>query len=173
MNSTVLQNAFWKSRCQNYDIILPNIHLNSGCELDLLCLKKSGYIEEVEIKISIADFKADFNKTVGVKKRPETDNHRFPYHVKIETRGKHDALIDGQLIQNYFSFLIPHEMRDKIEVPGYAGLYILGHAGWGIETIKRPKLLHREKVSDAFLLKKTKAITWRYWRKSTVLSTAR
>lgn len=42
-------------------IVVPNVLLNSY-EADFITITKSDYLIEVEIKISISDFRADFKK---------------------------------------------------------------------------------------------------------------
>ena len=50
-------------------IIVPNCYINFGTsadhECDLIIIKRSGYAEEIEIKMSKADLKADFKKKHG------------------------------------------------------------------------------------------------------------
>jgi len=47
-------------------IIVPNYYINFGTsidhECDLIIIKRSGYAEEIEIKMSKSDFMADFKK---------------------------------------------------------------------------------------------------------------
>lgn len=50
------------------DIILPNFFVGLW-EMDLCVLKPSGYFTEYEIKISRADYKADFDKAFFSKKQ--------------------------------------------------------------------------------------------------------
>ncbi len=49
------------------NVVVPNVHGESSVlaifhECDMLVMSKSGYLTEIEIKRSFADFKADFNK---------------------------------------------------------------------------------------------------------------
>jgi len=50
-------------------IIVPNCYINFGTsadhECDLIIIKRSGYAEEIEIKMSKSDLKADFKKKHG------------------------------------------------------------------------------------------------------------
>lgn len=50
-------------------IIVPNCYINFGTsadhECDLIVIKRSGYAEEIEIKMSKSDLKADFKKKHG------------------------------------------------------------------------------------------------------------
>lgn len=48
------------------NLIVPNVHWGLEMhECDLLCLSQAGYATEVEIKISIADLRADAKKAHG------------------------------------------------------------------------------------------------------------
>lgn len=82
------------------NMIVPNVGYGLGIhECDLLIVRKSGYAIEVEIKISIADLKADFNKTHG---------HRS---TKIK----------------YLYYAIPEKLKEKALplIPENAGLFII------------------------------------------------
>ena len=82
-----------------------------GWEADLLVIRPSGWIYEVEIKLTASDFRADLRKML-----------------------KHRCLADGQVIdrfgrlqQNYvrrFYYGVPASLREKIEpdLPEHAGL---------------------------------------------------
>jgi len=54
-----------------YEMLLPNVYVKNSCEMDLLGVRKSGFIDEIEIKMSKSDFNADFKKTSLV----ETEKH--------------------------------------------------------------------------------------------------
>ena len=44
-------------------VVIPNVQMDYGLyEADFCYINKNGYLTEVEIKISIADFRADFKK---------------------------------------------------------------------------------------------------------------
>lgn len=84
-------------------IIVPNCYINFGTsadhECDLLIIKKSGYAEEVEIKMSKSDFKADFKKK----------------HGHIDERLKH----------LYYAMPIDIYEQCKDLIPDYAGVYVI------------------------------------------------
>lgn len=53
--------GMWNKRA---DIMIPNLYWGMlDYEADFVVISKSGYMTEVEIKRSLADFKADFNKS--------------------------------------------------------------------------------------------------------------
>ncbi|MEG1545399.1 MAG: hypothetical protein RR382_12915 [Tannerellaceae bacterium] len=94
-----------------------------GWESDYLALTRSGYWHEVEVKISKADFKKDFEK-----------------------KDKHTTLISriGKL-PNYFSYCAPKGMLTSDDIPDYAGLIEIDENG-SMHTEKLPPKLHSHKI---------------------------
>jgi len=158
MNALELQLAFNATQQQRYTLMIPNTHFNQGYEMDIMCVRNGSLmVEEIEIKTSRSDFLADFRKTVG----------RF--------RMKHEELQRGNLIANYFCFLVPALLLAKIEddIPEYAGIYTgyrlneprnkhVDFAGY-IRRVRNPKRLHKNKPTEKLLYKKTRGMTFRYW----------
>lgn len=69
MTETEIQKLFaYQYGLLNNNLVLPNITMigaNGGTyEADLIYINKRRYVSEVEIKISMSDFKADFKKKV-------------------------------------------------------------------------------------------------------------
>lgn len=98
-----------------------------GWESDFLAETRSGYWYEVEIKISLADFKKDFEK-----------------------KDKHTSLRFGRGRRpHYFSYCVPSPLVDKVLplVPPYAGLYAVNEYRRLIPIKPAPKL-HTEKYTD-------------------------
>ena len=153
-----LQRAFYRANVDRYEIITPNTYLTwESSEMDLLCVRKSGYIDEVEIKISKADFAADFRKRVQLK----TKDYTWPRIYRL----KHEAMQEGLLKCNRFSFLVPESLVDKIEVPEYAGLYVMKEDLFRpyVTEVKRPKLFHKNKITDHEMISLGKKMSHRYW----------
>ena len=121
-------------------------------EMDLFGLRKSGYLDEVEIKLSAADFKNDFKKKLGIK-----EGKRYRKVLK------HTALPEGLTLCNRFSFLIPHTIVKSCEIPEYAGLLIINSLGW-IEERKKAPLLHKNKISDGLKFDLARKMQYRYWK---------
>jgi len=141
-----LQNLFYKHNWQKYELIAANIFINWGAnEMDILGLRKSGYVDEIEIKLSMKDYKQDFIKTVKIKR--ENTDKGYPLYDKMQ---KHDALEKGLTHCNYFWFLLPENLINSQDVPSYAGILIYHTDNAGKIRIKRersPKLLHKRKLS--------------------------
>lgn len=68
MTETEIQKLFaYQYGLLNNNLVLPNITMGSlgaRYEADLIYINKRRYVSEVEIKISMSDFKADFKKKV-------------------------------------------------------------------------------------------------------------
>lgn len=158
MNTLELQLAFNRTQEQRYTMMIPNTHFNLGYEMDIMCVRKgSMLVEEIEIKTSRSDFLADFRKTIG--------RHRM----------KHQELERGNLIANYFCFLVPALLLPKIldDIPDYAGIYTgyrlneprnahVDYTGY-IRRVRNPKRLHKNRLEEKLLYKKARGVTFRYW----------
>lgn len=141
-------------------VIMPNVYVGNWNECDALLVLKSGYVHEMEMKVSVSDFRADFKKSNRYKK----GTTQYGYTTAIDCL-KHDLLANGEGFPNRFSFLVPEGMIGVDDVPDYAGLYYFrryrGDTGRIFEQ-KSPKLMHRNKISDDLLLHLTKKFVYRY-----------
>jgi hypothetical protein len=156
LTSLDLQIAFYYKYIKALEFMVPNVYLKDY-ELDIFCLRPSGYVEEIEIKLTASDFKADFNKTVRLKSGDITPSG----WNRIKPANKHEALQEGLLPTNRFSFLVPEELVDKCSIPDYAGLYT--YKNGVIKKVKAGKLLHKNKISDKLKYKTAKKMVYRYW----------
>lgn len=109
----------------DYSITLKNFRFWSS-EFDVLHLDGSDYLYEYEIKTSIADYKADFKKTVH------------------QNRNKHEEIKKGRV--NYFYFVFPYNMIPAEDVPDYCG--VIYYTGTGIEIIREAPLLNKEVIPN-------------------------
>jgi len=103
-------------------LIIPNVFWGFfiNREADLLIISKSGYVTEIEIKISFADFKKDFTK-----KCVSSDIYENDSRIKSKIYAMPESVYD----QN----------KEKIMnlLPAYAGLWLNGE--YGIRRIiKKP-----------------------------------
>jgi len=158
-----LQNLFYKHNWRRYDLVGVNIFVDSGSnEMDILGLRRSGYVDEIEIKLNAKDYRAEFEKTIRVK-REDTDNG-YPLYDKML---KHDALERGITNCNYYWFLMPESLASTCDIPEYAGILIYYIDNAGIERIKHkrnPTLLHKRKLSEKKKYEAAKKMATRYWR---------
>lgn len=138
---------------RRYRVVVPNTYPTPNHpEMDLMAIRKSGYIDEIEIKLSVADFRNDFNKTVLV-----LNNNRY------QRITKHCLLKEGKLLANYFYYLMPKKLYEKVkdEIPDYAGVYC--HDGLPM-LLREAKLLHKNKVTESIIMHSLISVSFRYWR---------
>ena len=162
--------AYFAEYIQRYQFMAPGIYY-SGKEADILCVRLSGYVDEIEIKTSRSDFLADFKKWMHVK-NPAFDDSVPPIHnmrnrvEKWVDIPKHEALAKGLVLPNYFSFLMPADLADqcKDDIPKHSGLYAYHQElTFGrIETIKRAKILHRDKIGRSEQWRLLEKVSARY-----------
>lgn len=97
-----MQIAFYQAHSQRYELVATNLYLGwCGGEMDIFGMRKSGFVDEAEIKLSASDFKADFKKTVRVNCDPYTPENTFiacshPQCAKCRGTGKlvHDYYLE-------------------------------------------------------------------------------
>ncbi|BEH84577.1 hypothetical protein [Klebsiella phage phiKp_7-2] len=158
ITESALQRAFIRCMGNSFQIMIPNYYTpdNLGYEADMFCIRKSRYTVEVEVKISIADMRADFRKAHTVYPKTVEDYKQYwiddsgrhkPYPVKM----KHDCLEAGELIANRFYFLVPWTIADKAReiLPDYAGLYVFNQRGT-VQEDKVGPMLHKRKLDPKY-----------------------
>ena len=159
-----MQRAFYRAFCQRYEMVANNLYLGwCGGEMDLFGLRGSGFVDEIEIKRSVSDFRADFKKSIITRK-----DHEGFYPKGMQGRPvsilKHEALKDGLHACNYFSFLVPIDIADKCEIPEHAGLYVFDQdAVHQITEVKKAPRLHTRRISEHNKYKTARKMHYRYW----------
>jgi hypothetical protein len=138
-----------------HKLIAPNIYLHYS-EADLITVQASGYVNEIEIKITKADFKRDFEK------------RKHKYYTAARAK---KVVRSFAHIPNYFWFAFPEPLLDKIDfdVPDYYGLIAikdLGH-GLGAPNIhRRAKFLHKKKITDKQVRQIARSLMFKMWKYS-------
>jgi len=111
-------------------------------ESDIIAVSKSNYIAEYEIKVSISDYKRDFKKR----------KHQFLNYNSIQSG------------PNRFLYALPGSLAEKaskIEIPEHAGLYLVHQ--YQIQVIKRPPLLHNQKITDQQIKRLFRSLHYKAW----------
>ena len=137
-----------------YEMLAPNVYIKTN-EMDLFGLRKSGFVDEIEIKLSRSDFLADFKKTTHAK------DPNGKYSWSFIERFKHECLAEGLSPCNYFSFFMPEEISEKCDIPEYAGLYTFD--GTWLKEVKKAPRLHSRKISLDLKYKIARKMAYRYW----------
>lgn len=145
-----ITDCFYRKKGHKYRVVIPNVYPHPRYkEMDIMAIRPSGYVEEIEVKLTKSDYAADFRKTLNIKDG-------------LVNKNKHQALKEGLSLCNRFYFLMPQDLADGIVVPEHAGLYILSNSGW-IELIKKAPLLHRRKITPEIEMNVLKNLQYRYW----------
>lgn len=130
-------------------------------ESDVFGLTKSGYSVEIEVKVSKADFRADFKKqdkhyllkhhkrenNVFIRDENPSfwyydDNDKFKMHQFESCRVRFCKT--HEKIPNRFYYACPEGLISVDLIPDYAGLIYINDDG-GFTTIKNAPLLHKLK----------------------------
>jgi len=92
-------------------IIIPNVSWGIGLrhEADLVVLSKSGYLKEIEIKVSASDIKADMRKGPRwARVMGDQDAMGYSFHM------------EGPIRQLFFA--VPEHLADNPNIPEKAGI---------------------------------------------------
>ena len=130
-------------RCDySHNVIVPNVFWGLGFshELDLCIMSKSGYLTEIEIKVSLQDLKKDREKT--------------HCHIDRQNRIK------------YLYFAMPSSVACKgwAYIPEDAGLYAVSSAGRVIELIKPKQRKGVRPLTEKEQLQLCRLSTMRVWK---------
>ncbi|MDB6078661.1 MAG: hypothetical protein JWO82_2408 [Akkermansiaceae bacterium] len=159
MNEKTIQNGlfadlFYRS---GQRIICPNYTPRGWWECDLFSITKAGFWMEYEIKISVADFRADAGK-----ERSERDNWREPAVIVK----KHDRLAESHPEgPSRFFYVMPAEVAAKVEIPAWAGLVTVtaGRTRIHSRVTKPAPRLHKIKASPEMIGHVQSVFCARYW----------
>lgn len=154
MQRKIVKSRTMETRCE---VIIPNCYTRNDNEADLFCIRKSGFVDEIEIKVSKSDFRIDEKKTVRVLNENSTG-----WSDKWIDTPKREALIAGKMT-NYYWYAIPFGLVDHDEIPEWAGILEVYENGFVKET-RRPKKLHKNKMSLEDRYKQVKKLHYRIWK---------
>ena len=161
--SKFIDEALFDKYLKSAKYIVSNIYaFNSAYgETDFFVANSSGYCYDIEIKVTRADFKADFKKRrkhsilksgtyrnnweTATQGPLDSNNRRTWLHVK-----KHKD-IQAKQYPNRFYFAVPEGLISVDEVPDYAGLIYVDEYG-NVSKVKEGKLLHKTKMNVEKLL---------------------
>jgi hypothetical protein len=131
-------------------LMLPNFHL--FWEADFVTVTRANLIYEFEVKISLADFRADAKK----------EKHQF-YNGTV----KH-----SRTLPNFFAYVVPQELTAKVisNLPAHAGLMeVIHHGDSGplrqpfAHWVTKPPRLHDKPISQELLLRMARSLMFRFY----------
>lgn len=135
---------------RGHTVILPNIsHSWLPWEADLISVTKSNYMNEYEIKISLQDFKKDFEK------------RKHQYFKRDLGHARNYGT------PNYFWYVAPPKAV-PICIPDYAGLIVLEPCNrygmsYYLSRVRNAKRLHTNKLSEHGKFKMLRTLMYKYW----------
>jgi len=149
---------------KRYIIMAPNCYTQRDNECDVFAVRRSGYCDEFEVKLSRSNFRADAKKIVRWRRWKKEDKGWQAYtDMNPAMMHKHQALKMGLMTPNYFWYVMPTELATQVmaEIPPWAGLIAIKGA---VQTvIRKPQRLHQAKLTDAQKYKLTHKLAYRYW----------
>lgn len=162
MTASNLQQAFYRSEKHRYDLLVANVFIKGWLECDLIGVRLNGHVDEIEIKVSRSDFKADFAKVVPMQEGKPGAELVHEGHLTFWQAKKHDLLADGQSSVNRFWFMTPLGLLTESDIPEHAGLIEVTKTG-SLRTTKQAPLLHKQKADDSFRYNCLRQQGWRVW----------
>ncbi len=146
-----------------------------GWEADLLLISRaSKCVTEVEIKISVADFKNEFTKDTKIRKHDALKSGVLKKAKWMKVGHGYEHRHHHQnYVRNYY-FAVPESIADKVKplLPEYAGLIVVSehinkdrrflHAR---KVVKAPTI-KSEKATDLMVLALKESLYYRYWNES-------
>lgn len=125
------------SRFHTTGMLIPNWTPKDWWEADIAKILPSGRWHEIEIKLSKADFEADCKKQERVRH----------FRIPANPANKHDRLAAGDPRgPNQFYFALSESVAEKVTVPDWAGVYVVGtyeNLGY-LRIVRKAPVLHKE-----------------------------
>lgn len=154
-----MSRIFWALRRHFWTLPVLAVNckaLSEHFECDFLAMTRAGYLHEVEIKRSRADYFKDYEKiALGLWHGKENGY----VHEK-----KHDLIQAGKL-SNYFWFCVPEGLVKLEEVPEYAGLIVLRKDRYGVNPVvlRHAPKLHKTKPEQWVRIAMMTNMMFRAW----------
>lgn len=154
-------NCLWDPRRV---VAVPNTTAAVGWEADLLILHPSGWVWEIEVKVSAGDFRREFKTKADKHETLKTGTTRYRGGYGYYER-------KNEKVQKFF-FAMPLSVYERVkdEVPDYAGVILLDEAwrdGWNRlrprTEKKAPNLPGAKKTDDAFRIELLRLAHARLW----------
>lgn len=142
MNASEIQQVLIRERFRTSKV-WPNYTSKDWWECDVFEVTPSGYFCEYEIKLTLSNFRADFEKR---------KSHWHRGQQQMVARDKHQQLLQDftDVTPRRFFFVCPSGLIPEAEVPAYAGLIYVSEHLTEHQIIRAPER-HRLKVRPAVI----------------------
>lgn len=128
-------NLYWSLRGAS-QLLIPRYTPAKWWECDMWRLTNADFVDEYEIKMSVADFRADVKKEKTGRYEIDPTTRRY---AQLPNISKHDLLATDERGPNRFWFVIPAEMESAVEIPPYAGLLVFSPHSHPVLRKQAPK----------------------------------
>lgn len=174
---TVQDSLYCHLRGGGFSHIFPNMDTITGYEADILAITKAGYAYEYEVKLTLADFRADLNKRckhASLSGKVKKISYPYSWGKEREVYVMKDAPLDfyeamrsgtcfpeqrpKQFWYVVYGFSVPEG-----ELPAYAGLMQFIDSRHGFKILTPAPKLKANKVSPQRLKHATDNMLFRYW----------
>jgi hypothetical protein len=157
MNAKQIQESISGLFANHNHIFLNRYIFSNDWESDFFSVTNSGYLYEVEVKISKSDYKADFDKFKhklfeGRNERSVIKEAKVSKSKRRRRWPKKDVSVNPQTAKmpNKFFFACPEGLIDVKDIPEYAGLiYVTDSTA---TVIKQAPFIHKRKFNIKTLL---------------------
>lgn len=143
-----------RSRISRMGVLtMSNVYLlNSPWECDVIKVLKSGYWHEYEIKLSVSDFRNDFQKKLARAQGSEKKHDLFASDSDLNFRKIYGRGNANQFIPKpaTFTFVTPAGLLKPQQIPSHCGLLELDTSDRRIrwnQVVKSPRLKKPTKLS--------------------------
>lgn len=158
----LIQEWFYRWFGNRYECLCPNYTPVGWFECDIFALTKSGYFHEFEIKLTVADFKADAEKRdrgyrfVGNRYTNECGDTKYKRLSSADESGPVN-----------FWYIVPEGLITPDDLPEFAGLkyaIALKDKTLLVEDIVKAPRLHRQKAKQEVADHVKTVFYYRFWR---------
>jgi hypothetical protein len=150
------------------NFLMPEYEI--GGRADLVVITRARYVTEVEIKVTLADWRADAKKPKWSKKPPKVDHlpeWQRPYELQ-----SHENLLRRRAHVSRFFYAIPESLADKIpaDLPEGVGIVVAyndpNYSRWNGDRVRILREAVRRKstpMSEDELARLMVTCYYRYW----------
>ncbi len=165
MNETAIQNALWsKLQQKGHSLVVPNYTPAKWWECDVFSLTKAGMMVEHEIKLTVADFKADAQKLQ--KRFIRTPGGKWHEGQEVINKKRERLALADPNGPTRFFYVVPEGLLKAEDVPVWAGLLTASYDQYKIVRLcqeKEAPKLHTQPCAESVAKHALGVMYWRYW----------
>lgn len=150
-------------------LVVPNVSWGFlNWEADLVAVSQSGWMHEIEIKVSVSDLRRDLDK----------NKFKSPYKCLYSEEMKTRPTPGTSKYIHQFWYAMPEAIWSKIEssppIPDYAGVYVIGDLGRAGRSwrIAKPAIKNKfaKALTEAEQSKLLRLCMIKYWARNYMVS---